>query len=630
MLASQSWQLDAGSFIRSTSDNLSRSQKSSTASFRTMSTASDDDSSSPLRSRQRQTPIKPTTPAYVESWRDDLGTEAVSRAATANCAPPSLLPASVTPYHYVSPIASGPTTPMGIAGPMNAAVTIPPRPKPGRKPATDDPPSKRKAQNREAQRAFRERRAKRVEDMEKEIRDLKEAHKLELEAAEKRYQALSREFNLQRRESVLQTQSLAFENQDLRNENAALQHGKKHSPGEPPLKKRQLYVETEGHGFNSLPTAADPGRLPPLLMRHQSGPLTPPMLQPMSEGNGFASPYTNLSPSRRLLTPKPSSRGSQSSELLSSTSVHANDIATADVYPDLGRYYEAQETDFTNFGRAPSRPDVPVPSTEAVPSPAVTDHERCGFCTDESNCVCIPRNQEHQEPDQDKDASGDDDAIGEPDTSEERISPSHPEPGASTSDPALPPAEPTPNASASADPTSTASCITTTAAAATVLPGTCDACLRDPTLKRACEAFASRQPPPALAPTMAPAPSFTAPSYDSLVNLERIFSVSEASSGGTATTSSEQAMPIHQGSVGCADAFTWLANAQVDINEDWVQEMLAVAPGSRRGTEMGAGVGQGVGRRMTAFDIEGASILATLNVARRHGSSQMSPGNGGE
>ncbi|EPQ66639.1 hypothetical protein BGT96224_4650 [Blumeria graminis f. sp. tritici 96224] len=33
---------------------------------------------------------------------------------------------------------------------------IPPRPKPGRKPATDTPPTKRKAQNRAAQRAFRD------------------------------------------------------------------------------------------------------------------------------------------------------------------------------------------------------------------------------------------------------------------------------------------------------------------------------------------------------------------------------------------------------------------------------------------------------------------------------------------
>jgi hypothetical protein len=43
---------------------------------------------------------------------------------------------------------------------------LPPRPKPGRKPSTDTPPTKRKAQNRDAQRAFRERRAARVSELE--------------------------------------------------------------------------------------------------------------------------------------------------------------------------------------------------------------------------------------------------------------------------------------------------------------------------------------------------------------------------------------------------------------------------------------------------------------------------------
>ncbi|KAK6339422.1 hypothetical protein TWF718_008841 [Orbilia javanica] len=47
---------------------------------------------------------------------------------------------------------------------------IPPRPKPGRKPATDTPPSKRKAQNRAAQRAFRERRAARLTELEEQIK----------------------------------------------------------------------------------------------------------------------------------------------------------------------------------------------------------------------------------------------------------------------------------------------------------------------------------------------------------------------------------------------------------------------------------------------------------------------------
>lgn len=49
---------------------------------------------------------------------------------------------------------------------------LPPRPKPGRKPSTDTPPTKRKAQNREAQRAFRERRAARVSELEELLDDV--------------------------------------------------------------------------------------------------------------------------------------------------------------------------------------------------------------------------------------------------------------------------------------------------------------------------------------------------------------------------------------------------------------------------------------------------------------------------
>ncbi|RKF73834.1 putative bzip transcription factor [Golovinomyces cichoracearum] len=51
---------------------------------------------------------------------------------------------------------------------------LPPRPKPGRKPATDTPPTKRKAQNRAAQRAFRERRAARVGELEVQLEEARE------------------------------------------------------------------------------------------------------------------------------------------------------------------------------------------------------------------------------------------------------------------------------------------------------------------------------------------------------------------------------------------------------------------------------------------------------------------------
>jgi len=49
---------------------------------------------------------------------------------------------------------------------------LPPRPKPGRKPSVDTPASKRKAQNRAAQRAFRERRATRVQELEEKLMEV--------------------------------------------------------------------------------------------------------------------------------------------------------------------------------------------------------------------------------------------------------------------------------------------------------------------------------------------------------------------------------------------------------------------------------------------------------------------------
>lgn len=55
---------------------------------------------------------------------------------------------------------------------------LPPRPKPGRKPSVDTPVSKRKAQNRAAQRAFRERRANRVQELEQKLNELEKENEL--------------------------------------------------------------------------------------------------------------------------------------------------------------------------------------------------------------------------------------------------------------------------------------------------------------------------------------------------------------------------------------------------------------------------------------------------------------------
>lgn len=90
---------------------------------------------------------------------------------------------SPTPPQTIAP--ANPPPANNMQAPMSASLQIqpsltkkewivPPRPKPGRKPAADAPPTKRKAQNRAAQRAFRERRAARVGDLEEQMKDMEE------------------------------------------------------------------------------------------------------------------------------------------------------------------------------------------------------------------------------------------------------------------------------------------------------------------------------------------------------------------------------------------------------------------------------------------------------------------------
>ena len=64
---------------------------------------------------------------------------------------------------------------------INKHWVLPPKPRPGRKPAVDTPPTKRKAQNREAQRAFRERRAAKVGELEEEMKKMEEEDRREQE-----------------------------------------------------------------------------------------------------------------------------------------------------------------------------------------------------------------------------------------------------------------------------------------------------------------------------------------------------------------------------------------------------------------------------------------------------------------
>lgn len=73
---------------------------------------------------------------------------------------------------------SGPSSLGPTAGPAGGTWSIPPRPKPGRKPMekTEDPHNRRKVQNRHAQRAFRDRRARKVQEMEEQMQETKQQY----------------------------------------------------------------------------------------------------------------------------------------------------------------------------------------------------------------------------------------------------------------------------------------------------------------------------------------------------------------------------------------------------------------------------------------------------------------------
>ncbi|KAJ5794720.1 hypothetical protein N7457_001319 [Penicillium paradoxum] len=91
----------------------------------------------------------------------------------------------------------GPGTPGSIT---SKEWVIPPRPKPGRKPATDTPPTKRKAQNRAAQRAFRERRAARVSELEEQMKEIEDSHDIRVASLQQQIGNLSSEVDQCREE----------------------------------------------------------------------------------------------------------------------------------------------------------------------------------------------------------------------------------------------------------------------------------------------------------------------------------------------------------------------------------------------------------------------------------------------
>ncbi|KAK1964190.1 bZIP transcription factor [Colletotrichum sublineola] len=170
----------------SSSSSSSPHQHNSPSSFSPVASPSDTDARSVYSATSRSNSVV-STPASTPGGAPTPISSCPTNASHASHQLPAIRPNAAQPISVRPPqvlnkmsMASVISPPPAAEQPKMSMTTkewvIPPRPKPGRKPATDTPPTKRKAQNRAAQRAFRERRAARVGELEEQLDEIRETH----------------------------------------------------------------------------------------------------------------------------------------------------------------------------------------------------------------------------------------------------------------------------------------------------------------------------------------------------------------------------------------------------------------------------------------------------------------------
>jgi bZIP transcription factor/Minimal binding motif of Hap4 for binding to Hap2/3/5 len=297
----------------------------------------------------------------------------MGKASSCTISPPALAPAgnedgqlSPTVDQSVFPTPPPPiTSTMRGPSPPPTSLTsrewiIPPRPKPGRKPATDAPPTKRKAQNRAAQRAFRERRAARVGELEEEIKKIEVEDEEEKNALRARIENLEKEVNEYRTSLAVWMQRCRALEAEIATENAAKQEAIR--PSEELLEGSALCPQSPSH----LP-----------LNEPQGGELM---------GCGNCSSISNCQCIQEVinmqtLNPQADDANSPSSKRPYSPDHNESNFKRVKAEPS-----DDLETDFTSsFSKRPGN-NVGEDSASPISPSAVVDP--CGFCTDDTPCIC--------------------------------------------------------------------------------------------------------------------------------------------------------------------------------------------------------------------------------------------------
>lgn len=295
----------------------------------------------------------------------------MAQASPIAISPPLLAPAgsvqssqiAISPKSSSDPLSAISAT-SGVSSPLTSLTSkewvVPPRPKPGRKPATDAPPTKRKAQNRAAQKAFRERRAARVGELEEELK------KIEMEDEEEKNALRARIDKLDKEVKEYRT-SLNFWMQRCRGLEAELAI-------ESAAKEEALQRSKEA----ARATAA----------RSSNDKTQAELLQDGDEGMGCGncSSISNCRCIQEVINMQSLDPNADHADVTSSKRPHSPAYNHSNSKRIKAEPLDDLETDFTNSFSIQQSGDTREGRTS--PSSPSVGVDPCGFCTDGTPCIC--------------------------------------------------------------------------------------------------------------------------------------------------------------------------------------------------------------------------------------------------
>lgn len=307
---------------------------------------------------------------------------------------PALSPHPVAPLSSIAALQPSPGAKILAPAPSAGASTpmlttrewiIPPRPKPGRKPATDTPPTKRKAQNRAAQRAFRERRAAKVGELEEHIRKIEDEDEREQTELRAHIERLEAEIEHYREELLAWHQRCHALEKSLERERQGSQAL---------MQELTSLRDGRAEGTDAValpPRRSDRKRASVQQEQHPEPVQTVLTTQDISMGCGACTSttrcecieqafnisnysYSDESIPKRPLSPQTSTESKR----------HRQSDHVSRTEP------ESLEVDFTTrFSTKPNSSTAAVlPSNQPIAASATTSADLCGFCQDGTPCIC--------------------------------------------------------------------------------------------------------------------------------------------------------------------------------------------------------------------------------------------------